>query len=227
MDYGSIELKARELQAQIWREREILFPMGVPGPLGMLEPEVAAQVLDMSYHLSEGLGTWGQGRDRFEIAGMVDRQRQLIAVSTRFEYPVMRFTGAHEVGHVVLNHPHRVMHRDRPVFQIQQGLRDPLEQEGDYFAACFLAPARLVIEAFQARFVSGPPLPLTDAVAFHLCGESGHALMRAGPDSLKFAAAVAGAKSFNGRHFSSLAEVFRISVSAMAIRLRELRLIED
>ena len=119
------------------------------------------------------------------------------------------------------------MHRDRPVFQMHAGPRDPFEQEADYFAACFLGPARLVIEGFQKRFILGPPLPLTDAVAFHLCGESGHAFMRAGPGSLKFAAAVAGAKSFNGRHFTSLAEMFGISVSAMAIRLRELKLIDD
>jgi Zn-dependent peptidase ImmA (M78 family) len=227
MDRGIIELKARELQAQIWRERTKLFPMGAPTPLGMLEPENAAEVLGISYQLSEGLGTWGQGCDRFEIAGMLDRQRQIIAVSTKFEYPTMRFTGAHEVGHVALDHPHRIMHRDRPVFQIQGGLRGTFEQEADYFAACFLAPSRLVIEAFHMRFISVPPLPLTDAVAFHLCGESCHALMRAGPESMMFAAAVAGAKSFNGRHFKSLAEIFGISVSAMAIRLRELKLIED
>lgn len=227
MDRNRIELKARELQAQIWRDQATLFPMGVPTPLGMLEPNIAAEVLGLSYQLSEGLGSWGQGRDRFEIAGMLDRQRQLIVVSTKFDYPTMRFTGAHEVGHVALDHPHRVMHRDRPVFQMQMRLRDALEQEADYFAACFLAPEKLVVAAFKVCFISSPPLPLTDAVAFHLCGESGHALMRAGPESQQFAAAVAGAKSFNGRHFTSLADTFGISVSAMAIRLRELKLIED
>ena len=191
MDRNGIELKARELQVQIWRDRATLFPMGVPTPLGMLEPDIAVAVLGFSYQISEGLGRWGQGRDQFEIAGLLDQQRQLIAVSTKFEYPTMRFTGAHEVGHVALNHPHRVMHRDRPVFQIHTRQRDTLEQEADYFAACFLAPEKLVVAAFKERFISGPRLPLTDTVAFHLCGESGHALMRAGPDSQQFAAAVA------------------------------------
>lgn len=227
MNRRTVEAAARDLQAAIWRDRTSLFPMGVPKPKGMLEPEIAAHVLGYQYEIAESLGTWGQGRDRFEIAGMVDRQRQIIGVSLRFAYPTMRFTGAHEVGHIALGHPNRVMHRDRPVFSIQGRTRDPLEQEADYFAACFLAPAKLVVEAFQVRFMIGPPLPLTDAVAFNLCGESGHALMLAGPDSMKFAAAVASAESFNGRRFASLANAFGISVDAMSIRLRELGLIQD
>ena len=85
----------------------------------------------------------------------------------------------------------------------------------------------MVNDAYMERFGLGPPLPLNDDVAFNLCGESAHALMRAGPDSMQFAAAVAGARTFNGRHFVSIASEFNISVSAMAIRLRELRLIED
>lgn len=227
MDRSRIEATARELQIAIWKDRALLYPMGVPKPKGMLEPDVAAHVLGYSYELVESLGTWGQGRDRFEIAGMVDRQRQIIGVSLKFPYSTMRFTGAHEIGHVALNHPNHVMHRDRPVFSIQARTRDHIEQEADYFAACFLAPAKMVVEEFRARFRIGPPLPLTDAVAFNLCGESGHALMLAGPDSMKFAAAVAGAESFNGLRFSSLAKFFGISVDAMAIRLRELKLIQD
>ena len=227
MDRARIEAAARELQVAIWNDRALLYPMGAPKPKGMLEPDVAAHVLGYSYELAESLGAWGQGRDRFEIAGMVDRQRKIIGVSLKFPYPTMRFTGAHELGHIALNHPGRVMHRDRPVFGLQTRAREQIEQEADYFAACFLAPAKMVIAEFRARFRIGPPLPLTDAVAFNLCGESGHALMLAGPDSMKFAAAVAGAESFNGLRFSSLANFFGISVDAMAIRLRELRLIED
>ena len=119
------------------------------------------------------------------------------------------------------------MHRDRPVYDVGRGPRPLEEKEADYFAACFLAPARLVIDAFRARFTSKVPLPLTDAVAFNLCGESGHALMRAGPVSYQFASAVASAQSFNGRRFPSLTEEFGISVGAMAIRVRELGLIEE
>jgi len=120
-----------------------------------------------------------------------------------------------------------VIHRDRPVFDIEGGGRSRYEREADYFAACLLVPRRLLEDEFDKRFHVGPPLPLTDAVAFNLCGTSAHALMRAGPSSYEFSAAVASARSFNGRHFRSLADTFNVSVSSMAIRLRELELLED
>lgn len=226
MDRLKIEHEARLLQQEIWRHRRTLFPMGVPPPQGMLEPETAAAVLDYQYVYSDGLGNWGQGRDRFEIAGMLDQQRRLIAVSNRYDYPSMRFTGAHEIGHIALGHPGRIMHRDRPVFDISRGSRDPDEQDADYFAACFLAPDKLVRSAFKARFLL-TPLKLNDAVVFNLCKESSHALMRAGPASYAFAAAVAASRTFNGDQFKPLHEAFGISVSAMAIRIKELGLIEE
>lgn len=227
MDRRKIEHEARLLQQEIWRNQHTLFPMGVPPPVGMLEPEIAAQVLGYRYELSDGLGAWGQGRDRFEIAGLLDQQRKLIAVSSKHPYSAMRFTGAHEIGHIALGHPGRVMHRDRPVFDLDTtGSRDPNERDADYFAACFLAPEKLIKSAFKARFVLLPLRP-TDAVVFNLCKESAHALMRAGSASFAFAAALASSKRFNGVHFKSLVEEFGISVSAMAIRIAELELIRE
>jgi Zn-dependent peptidase ImmA (M78 family) len=193
----------------------------------MFEPSVAAEVLGIGYDYSDQLGAWGQGRDRFEIAGLVDRQQGQILVSTKFRYSVQRFTGAHEIAHVALDHPGRIMHRDRPIEGIRRFGRDALEAEADYFAACFLTPASLVKKAYQARFGSKHPLPLTDAVAYALCKESAHALMRAGADSYEFAAAVASATSFGSLRFESLTAIFGVSVGVMAIRLRELGLVED
>lgn len=226
MDRVQIEAKAYELQSEIWRCRLELWPLGVPRPAAMLEPEVAARVLGIEFAYYESLGRFGNRSDRFEIAGMLDRERGIVAVATTFPYATQRFTGAHELGHWLL-HPGEVMHRDRPVFAVGAGNRPAVESEADYFAACFLAPARLMRDAFNARFNTKPPLPLTDAVAYHLVRESAHHLMRAGPESYEFAAAVANATSFGGRRFVSLAEEFGLSTSAMAIRLRELHLIED
>lgn len=226
MDRPYIESKAHEVHRLIWRARNDLWPLGVPPPKAMLEPDIAAEVLNIEFAYRETLGRFGYKDDHYETAGMLDRGRNIIAVSTAFSHPVRRFTGAHEIGHWML-HPGEVMHRDRPVFDIERGGRAPREREADYFAACYLAPKALVTEAFQARFTLKVPLPLTDAVAFHLCGESGHALMRAGPGSFQFATAVASATSFGGRHFRALADEFGISVSAMAIRVRELGLIEE
>ncbi len=226
MDRIKSEKQARLVQYEIWHNREALFPMGVPSPLAMFQPDIAARALGVEYEHREQLGRFGQRGDRFETAGMIDRTRGIIAVSTRFPYPAQRFTGAHEIGHFVM-HPDEIMHRDRPVFGSFDSVRPPREQEAEYFAACFLAPKKLVEEEFAARFIKTPPLPLTDAVAWNLLGEAAHELFWARAGSLDFAAAVANARSFNGKRFTSLADHFGISVSAMAIRLQELGLVAD
>lgn len=225
MDKIAIEKQARLVQYEIWSRRDALFPLGVPPPLVMFQPDLAAKVLGLQYEYREGLGCFGQRRDRFETAGMIDRRRGIIAVSTRFPYPTQRFTGAHEIGHYVM-HPGEVMHRDRPIYDITNYVRKPMEQEADYFAACFLAPKKLVEERFAAHFLKAP-LPLNEDVAWNLLGEASHELLGPSAGSLDFAAAVAGAKTFNGKRFTSLAEYFGISVSAMAIRLQELGLLAE
>lgn len=226
MDHQKIERQARLVQFEIWQKRTALFLLGVPSPQAMFEPEIAARALGVEYFCHSELGRFGQRGDRFEIAGMLDRRRNIIAVSTRFGYAARRFTGAHEIGHYVM-HEGEVIHRDRPVFDTYGRHRAPQEKEADYFAACFLAPKKLVEEEFRPRFINHPPLPLTDAVAWNLLGESGHELWGPSAGSLDFAAAVAGATSFNGKHFRSLADVFGLSVSAMAIRLQELNLVSE
>lgn len=226
MDRNYIEKQARLVQYEIWHNRSSLFPVGVPSPLAMFQPDIAARALGVEYEYRQDLGRFGQGRDRFETAGMIDRTRGIIAVSTRFPHAAMRFTGAHEIGHFVM-HPGEMMHRDRSVSDAHARARPPKEREADYFAACFLAPKKLVEEEFMARFTRKPPLALTDDVAWHLLGESAHELFGPSAGSLDFAAAVAGAASFNGRHFKSLAEHFGISIGAMAIRVQELGLLTD
>lgn len=226
MDRKGIEAVARGLLADIYREEQQSRP-GVLHPMQMLEPALVARHLDLTLEYVESLGRWKRGDADFEIAGPLDQRRGLIHVSTVFPHEVARFTAAHEIGHVQLGHPGRIIHRDRPVFNLHPGSTRPVEeQEAGYFAACLLAPRRLVVSEYQKRFPVGPPLPLSDAVAFNLCGESAHKMMSAGPESYLFAATVASARMFNGRPFRSLAETFNISTSAMAIRLRELELID-
>lgn len=226
MDYHAVEVEARTLLGRIYR-REMKERPGFLSPMQMIEPEVVAGYLGYELTREPSLGNWGSRESKFEIAGLLDQQRRIIRVSLKFRHAEGRFTAAHELGHVVLGHPGTIIHRDRPIFDIPRAGKDRIEKEADYFAACLLAPRRLIEEQFEKRFGLRAPLPLTDAVAFNLCGSSAHALMGAGPASYMFAAAVASTRSFNGAHFRSLAETFNISVGAMAIRLRELRLIED
>ncbi len=228
MKYPEIEAKARDLQKKIWEQRARLWPVQVPSLLEMLDPAIAARVLNVQFEIYEELGRFGSGRDHYEIAGMIDRQARRIAVSKKFQPAAMRFTGAHEVGHWLL-HPREVMHRDRPIegFADETLPRPPLEREADYFAACFLVPRKLAMATFKATFQVNAPLFLDDASAFWLSHGDPGSLLGAETGSLDFARAVASATSYGGQHFKSLASQFGVSVTTMAIRLRELELIRE
>ena len=226
MNFSQIETKAHDVHREIWAKRAEFWPEGLPHPIHMLDPAVAARALHVNFEYHEELGRFGAGNDRFEIAGLINRQTCNILVSRKFPLETMRFTGAHEVGHWLL-HPGEVMHRDRPIKGIISDRlpRSVAEREADYFAACFLIPRKLAIEAFEARFTKAP-LALDDASAFWLSQNDADSLLQADVESLDFALAVASARSYAGRHFDCLAKQFDVSPTTMAIRLRELNLIQ-
>ena len=228
MDKLEIESTARDLQRRIWEQRTAIWPDQVPSPLGMLDPEIAAHVLDIRYEHWEGLTPLAKQDKRFLIAGLLDRQARKIAVSDQFPDETVRFTGAHEIGHWIL-HPGQVMHRDRPIKGLasETSSREPQEREADYFAACFLMPRKLVKAALESTFLIKAPFIFDDAAAFWLCPHDPDSLLRPDIGSLDCALSLAAAQSYGGRHFNSLAKQFRVSVSTMAIRLKELELIQE
>ncbi len=223
MNFSAVEQKARLLQFEIWSQRQILFPSGAP-LLRMFSPDVAARVLAVEYETRPAIAS---SDGRFRAAGQFDRGRGIISVSSEFSFEVQRFTGAHEVGHAVLHSEigNGSAHRDRPIVGEGGGTSRPIwEREADYFAACFLAPRKLFIEAFEHRF--GPtPLHLDENIAFYLAGQQGRLLVTEPPGSLRFGMAVATAEWFGGPRFKSLASTFGMSPGAVAIRLRELELL--
>jgi hypothetical protein len=222
MTNSQIEAQARRVLAELWKHREHLGHAPGADPMSMLDPGLAAEALGISYEYHEELGRFGDKGDRFETAGFINRARRLIAVSRRFSLEVQRFTGAHELGHYIL-HQEAVQHRDRPTFGVEHA-RPRMEREADYFAACFLAPRKLLIESFTQRF-GRQPLHLTDDVRWELKHDDFDPI-DSGDGVRDFAVAAAAARSFRRIRFRSLAEQFRISVSAMAIRLMELGLLE-
>lgn len=225
MDYKKIEDETRRLQFEIWSQRQIIFPSGA-SPLQMFRPDIAARVLDVEYEIRPFIPSSDLTR---KAAGQFDRKRGIISVSAEFSYEVQRFTGSHEVGHLLL-HPEigdGVAHREVPIGGNSPDYKRPwFEKEADYFAACFLAPARQVVEAFRARF-GEEPLHLDDHSAFYLAGKQGRLLATAQPGSLRFGSAVAEAGYFGGPRFKPLAEIFGLTPMAMAIRLRELGLLAE
>lgn len=227
MNKADIESRARKLQMQIWEQRHVIWPDREAKPLEMLDPAIAAFILGVKYEIHEELRLLGQS-NQYEIAGIFDRQSEKIAVSRRFSDEIMRFTGAHEIGHFLL-HPGHVMHRDRPIKGLASSTynRASQEVEADYFAACFLMPRKIVKEALESIFLTKAPFVFDDHSAFWLNPGNSAALLRPYDGALDRAHALASAQSYGGRHFTSLAKLFRVSPSSMAIRLTELGLIQD
>ena len=227
MDKIKIEAEAHALHREIWMRRQNIWPDGLPALESMLDPRIAARVLSFELEVRERLGGDGSRQWGAPAAGFLDRGRGLIVVSSQFDDAVQRFTAAHEAAHVVL-HPwigDKVVHRDLPLESGLASRRAAHDQEADYFAACYLMPRRLVEKEFGFRFGSRTPLPLTETVAFHLRVRDDRALFSAPRGSLLFARLVASAQSFDTKRFDSLADHFRVSPAAMAIRLKELQLV--
>jgi Zn-dependent peptidase ImmA (M78 family) len=227
MDKQKIESAARDVHKLIWKQKNQIWAERMPPPFEMLEPEIAACALGVRYEFHPELILLNHRSSKSEVAGLLDRQAGKIAVADQFPEETIRFTGAHEIGHWVL-HPDETMHRDRPIKGLLGGMghRPLKEKEADYFAACFLMPRKLVIDAFELTFRTQVPFVFDDAAAFWLCPSDPESLLRADYGSLDRALSLATAQSYGGRHFNSLAKQFRVSVTTMAIRLNELGLIE-
>lgn len=227
MNKQAIEDCARELQIQIWNRRKEFWPNREPSLFEIPDPELVAYLLGISFEYSDGLGRFGFRGSHFEVAGLLDRNAGRIAISRKFSSEVIRFTGAHEIGHWML-HPGEVMHRDRPIkgLEYQPSTRSSSEKEADYFAACFLMPQKLVERAFELSF-STRKFVFNDRSAFQLSPSDPGLLLWPHEDSLGRELALATAESYGGIRFNSLAKRFQVSASTMAIRIKELNLIQD
>lgn len=218
--FSQIEFEARKLLAEIEKHADRLWPNTPPDRLFMCDPEAACRVLGLKYLPDSHLGTYGGTA----TAGLLDRANKAVMLSSRQSFEAQRFTGAHEVGHYLL-HPGQLMFRDRTL-SAHGGTGRPLdEQQADFFAACFLVPPKLLLQAFRLRFPVNEPLVNTSAVCFNLSTRNHQYLESLPPGSMEFALAVARAEAFNGYRFKSLAALFNVSPHAMAIRLQEMGLV--
>jgi hypothetical protein len=215
-----IELEARKLLAEIDKHAPLIWPHTPPDRLYMCDPEAACKVLGLQYLPDQHLGKYGGTA----TAGVMDRQRKAILLSSDKRFDTLRFTAAHEIGHYLL-HTDDMLLRDRALSHHGSVGRDSKEGEADYFAACFLAPPKLLRAAFKARFPVNEPMTNTLTTCYALSRADHQWLAGLNPGALEFALAVARARSFDGAPFKSLAELFNISPTAMAHRLLELGLV--
>lgn len=217
-----IEQKARNLQLSIWKNREQIWPEGVPtDPVDMLTPEIAIQFIGYKYEDAEYLGDFNNKESK--IAGIIDQLAKRISISHRFSPKVRRFTAAHELGHAILHNTSK-LHRDRPIDGSDQR-REKIEIEADKFATYFLMPEKLVKKYFMQAFGVNTFI-LSEDTAFALDPSDPVGLVKKCKAPRDLSKLLAKSEYFNGKHLKSLAERFHVSIETMAIRIEELNLID-
>lgn len=219
-----IELRARSLQASLWKDRDRIWPGATPtNPINVLDPFIALRLLGYDCELDETLGQFQSNGKQVEVAGVLDKNARQVRISRQFPNAVRSFTAAHELGHALLHDTGAALHRDRPL----DGATSPrtgIEFEADKFASFFLMPAKQVQAAFE-RFFLTDQFMLNEATAFAL-GQGDYDTLNSKCRTLRqLSRLLAGAEQYNGVHFISLANQFLVSDEAMAIRLEELGLV--
>ena len=219
-----IEGQARNLQLQIWNERHEIWKGSPPDdPVLLLEPGIGLEIMGFEVQTVFALGQHSFEGRLSEAAGLIDHNEMVVRISSRFSEKTQRFTAAHELGHAVLHDSNSGMLRDFAVSGPTHR-RDPREAEADKFASCFLMPRRLLARQFMALF-GCEQIIRGDARSFAVHGASHERTGLNQSDGRGLSLYLARAIGFDGRYFKSLAEQFKVSDTAMAIRLEELGLV--
>ena len=226
-----IENEAIRLRTEIWEDASKYWPGRHPHPLEVLDPQIAANHLGYEMHFVPDLVLpLANANAAEETAGVLDKKRKRILIADCFGRQVRTFTAAHELGHIVLDHSdeNHLLHRDMPIAGLEQQTTDPIEREANFFAGCYLIPPKFLAKVMKDMFGAAPFI-FDYAAANWLKPNDPGTLLYAAAGSLVRYRAIAAARSYAGRQFNghNLADLFKVSTTTMAIRLRELELVQD
>lgn len=196
-------------------------------PFRLLDPRVGIEYLGYKLIEVDSLGVHNIYGKETEVAGEVDSESQQVLISRRFGPEIRKFTAAHELGHIALDHLGAdVLHRDIPVTRQSGKLALPkIEREANAFASEYLMPERLVRQEFDSRFKT-QSFSVNESTAFALSSKlSADEVIRLANDRNALAELLATSINYDGEYFASLSEQFGVSKTAMAIRLTELNVV--
>lgn len=220
----SIANRARLLRETIWNRKIELYENPEElDPVDLLDPVNALNFLGITVEEVDGLGGDVKNGSEIEADALYDQNEKLVQLSARMPFQASRFTAAHELGHVMM-HNHPMPHRDRDV----NGAAAPkggIEREANIFASEFLMPEKLIRNRFEQNFGKAP-LFLTEEVMFALRKDSSLSPREAFGHKNKLTKLLASSSRFGSDEVIPLATQFRVSITAMAIRLEELSLVD-
>jgi hypothetical protein len=227
VSFDDIEEITKSLQNEIWKNRQQLWKDKVlDDPAALLAPAMAFEAIGYRFEVADSLGQFMTSSGMVDIAGFINKAEMYAGVSSHFSMPIQNFTAAHELGHAVL-HNAMGMHRDRDLNGgAVSGKLERVEIEANRFASCFLMPEKIVRAEFQKRFLS-EQFVISDDTAFALINGSQSALRSECGNLHKLAQKLASTRYYYAdRSFVPLNEQFNVSIEAMAIRLKELKLLQ-
>jgi hypothetical protein len=213
------EQAARKLQLDLLKSSALIWPGEQLSPLDMCDPWAAARLRNIE--VQEGWLTSDYTKAGHKLGGFINRTANLIGVDVDLRYRTKLFTLAHEIGHLEM-HPELHHHREIPVHGLTdvQHPVDRREHQANQFAGFFLVPTKQLRIAFEAAF-GVRTLQLTDQVAWELLRDDWASLINSPYHSLAFARCVGRAQRYCGREFGPLHDLFKVSETTMAIRLKE------
>lgn len=218
-----MEEKAREVQLDLYRNRAKIWGV-VPSNLAdIFDAGVALDRRGYRIETVDSLGFQTMQGQHIEIVATLHSKKKLVEVAAGFSVPVLRFTMAHELGHSILHPDIETLHRDFPLDKAGL-LHDRREIEANQFASCFLMPRKTVINQFQECF-GLDHMAMDQETAFALFGIEPEKAWFKFKSLRHISDYVAKSGSFGGRVFRPLYSQFKVSPSAMAIRLEELKLV--
>lgn len=215
-----------DVDAAVWyahdclRERRHQFRAGgLDDPVDWLDPAKLAELIGLTYEVVPSISLEGRA-ERDAPVGLLDVVRRHVLVSEELGLEVARFTSAHEVAHYLLHWHGFEQHLER-VFDPTRR-RSHREKEADQFAARFLMPDKLVrrrcLQVLALRDESELPIKVNDQISF-LLNPNVTDVDREKLD-LEFALARLG-RDFLNRPIVPLRQQFKVSTTALAIRLQE------
>lgn len=224
---SDIEKAATDLQNLMWIHKKTIWKDNIPDhPTKVLKPNIVfKKALGYNFSITDSIGVSESDSTYSEIAGLINQDEKIVLVSNNFEKNTQNFTAAHELGHAIL-HKQTVMHRDRPIDgSSRSGGRSLEEIQADKFATNFLMPTKMVKEIFAELFLTDK-FVINEDNAFNLIKDSPSKLRAECKNLRGLSLKLAAAERFNNESFNSIAKLFDVSITAMAIRLEELNLID-
>lgn len=217
-----IEKLANDFLNILWKHHETIWKTKLSDSKQVLDSQtIFEEVFDYDFGMFPKLDN---DIDGSECAGYIDQKERHIVLSGNYKSEVQNFTAAHELGHALL-HNQNILHRDRPLDGTHIIQRSPEEKQADKFATYFLMPKKKVEISFYKQFGKSKLL-IDDDTAFNLLRVSSSDLKAKCQNLREFAMIVASAEIYAGKPFRSLAQEYKVSLTAMARRLEELKLVE-